>query len=67
MQLRLRAVLAGLASRQSITDLAMSCGFASPSHLTQLFRRHFKIPHSQLRRELRDRWRAPLPADLPTP
>jgi Bacterial regulatory helix-turn-helix proteins, AraC family len=46
------------------TQLAMTCGFASPSHLTQLFRRHFKIPPSQLRRELRDRRRASLPADL---
>jgi AraC-like DNA-binding protein len=67
MQLRLRAVLAGLASSQSITDLAMSCGFASPSHLSQLFRRHFKIPPSKLRRELLDRRRAQFPADLPVP
>ncbi len=54
MQLRLRAVLAGLATGQTITDLAMSCGFASPSHLSQLFRRCFKIPPSQLQDQLLD-------------
>jgi len=54
MQLRLRAVLAGLATGQPITDLAMSCGFASPSHLSQLFRRCFKIPPSQLQDQLLD-------------
>jgi AraC-like DNA-binding protein len=54
MQLRLRAVLAGLATGQPITDLAMSCGFASPSHLSELFRRCFKIPPSQLQNQLLD-------------
>lgn len=53
VQLRLRAALAGLATRQPITDLAISCGFATPSHLSDLFHRHFQIPPSQLRRELR--------------
>ena len=55
MQLRLRAALAGLATRQPITDLAISCGFAIPSHLSRLFHRHFKTPPSQLRRELHAR------------
>jgi AraC-like DNA-binding protein len=66
MQLRLRAALAGLATRQPVTDLAMSCGFASPSHLSQLFRRQFKIPPSQLRSELLNRLTAgpPQPTHL---
>jgi AraC-like DNA-binding protein len=54
MQLRLRAALAGLATGRPITELAMSCGFASPSHLSQLFRRYFKIPPSQLQNQLLD-------------
>ena len=52
MQLRLRAVLAGLASGQQVTELAVTCGFASPSHLSQLFGRYFEIPPSKLRGEL---------------
>jgi AraC-like DNA-binding protein len=65
MQLRLRAVLAGLATGQPITDLAMDCGFASPSHLSQLFRRCFKIAPSELQRELNHRLPAQRGPDLP--
>jgi AraC-like DNA-binding protein len=65
MQLRLRAVLAGLASGQPVTDLAVSCGFANPSHLSLLFRRYFKISPSQLRGELLNCRGAQPPAGLP--
>jgi AraC-like DNA-binding protein len=52
MQLRVRAVLAGLAERRSISELAVACGFSHPSHLSDLFRRVFGTSPSQLRNEM---------------
>jgi AraC-like DNA-binding protein len=65
IQLRLRAVLAGLASGQQVTELAVTCGFASPSHLSQLFGRYFKISPSKLRDELLNLRGALPPVDRP--
>lgn len=51
--LRLRFVLAALADEVPLSDLANEAGFASASHLSDLFRRCFAMPPSQLRAQLR--------------
>ncbi len=48
-QLRLRRALDGLLDRpqQRLTDLALDCGFATPSHFTDAFRSSFGMPPGQ--------------------
>lgn len=52
-QLRLRAVLLALAETDSLAQLAVSVGFSSHSHLSDVFRRHFDASPSQVRKALR--------------
>jgi AraC-like DNA-binding protein len=52
-QLRLRAALLALPESDSLADLAVSVGFSSHSHLSDMFRRHFEVSPSQLRAVLR--------------
>jgi len=41
-------------TRDSVTDIALSVGFASPSHLTAAFSRQFGLPPSRYRAEVRE-------------
>jgi AraC-like DNA-binding protein len=52
-QLRLRAVLLALVETDSLAQLAVSVGFSSHSHLSDVFRRHFDASPSQVRKALR--------------
>jgi AraC-like DNA-binding protein len=51
--LRLRFVLARLPEEERLSDLAMEAGFATPSHLSDVFRRRFAVSPSRLRARLR--------------
>jgi AraC-like DNA-binding protein len=52
-QLRLRAILLELADSESLSELALSAGFSSHSHFSDVFRRHFDASPSQVRAALR--------------
>jgi AraC-like DNA-binding protein len=54
-QLRLRAVLLALAETDSLAQLAVSVGFSSHSHMSDVFRLHFDASPSQVRAVLRGR------------
>lgn len=48
--LRLRVSLAALRRRHDLTDIALSLGYASHSHFTYYFRRHFGMTPTEYRR-----------------
>ncbi len=53
-RIRLAAVIEGLAGgAESLTDLALETGFASHSHMTAVFRRHFGRTPRSVRSEIR--------------
>jgi AraC-like DNA-binding protein len=54
--LRLRFVLARLPDEERLSDLAMEAGFATPSHLSDVFRRRFAVSPSRLRARLRGQY-----------
>ncbi len=51
-----RALTAGQNMQRGIFDLALDCGFTSPSHLSTLFRRHFGMSPSEVREAARARY-----------
>jgi AraC family transcriptional regulator len=51
-QRRLKRACQMLPSSLPLTDIAAACGFASQSHMTQLFRGSFGLPPAALRRQL---------------
>lgn len=57
--LRLRFVLARLPENEPLSDLAMEAGFASPSHLSDVFRSRLGVSPSRLRSQLRRGWTRP--------
>ena len=47
--LRLHLALGALRRRSDLTDVALSLGYASHSHFTSYFRRHFGVTPSEFR------------------